>query len=241
MRPTRQATKLDPSQGTSFSAKPRSRRESPPKIFAPRPTSQGPVSRLQELIETRSPSAAKSPLAKRSAKSEIQFSHVVVPPERRAEVAGSDRRESKGRRHAAARSRPVLTKSVAESESDESTSFSTKSVPNLADDRTCDDRRHVSALRLIDSTNLSISLPFDLNEAPKPCEVTEYDDIFQLDQNVLERSEKRSLANNALRYRSSIRIMVRPESGLPAHPETSGGLKSGVTGAPRSIVKEQFR
>ena len=105
----------------------------------------------------------------------------------------------------------------------------------------------MTQLRNIDSTSLSVSLPFDLNEigegVPQPCQVTEYDDFFTLDQTVLQRSERRSLTKcAALRYRSSIRIMVRPEAGaaVSANPESSA--ERIPPNVPlRSIVKEQFR
>jgi hypothetical protein len=193
MRPTQQASKLArPSDGEW-------RLETPSTVFASQASKVGPVSRLQKLIETRSTKNFGQ-------KSEIQFRQLVDPKDSELKLKKVDKKNVN-------RVTSSSTLSVAdvsdESTDDKSSNFySTKSVPNLTD-QTFD--RLVSASKLIDSTNLSISLPFNLNEVPKPCQVDEYDDFFTLDQTVLERSERRSLSkSNALRYRSSIRIMVRP-------------------------------
>lgn len=136
--------------------------------------------------------------------------------------------------------------------------FSAKSVPNLVDidylgvDR---HRQFSTPIQTILSNNLSVSLPFDLDEVdatPKPCDVTEYNDHFSVDKNILERSEqrRRRLSKTALRYRSSIRIMVRPEApaAILANVDNMAEISSDkskeyLTGLMphRSIVKEQFR
>lgn len=218
MRPTQQATKLARSRDGD------PRVETPSSFLSTQTSKFGPVSRLQKLIETRSSKNFGQ-------KSEIQFSHTVADP-KRPELKNVDRVTSVAAVHDRDESDDLKRSSAF---------YSTKSVPNLTE-KTFD--RLESASKLIDSTNLSISLPFNLNEAtPKPCQVDEYDDIFTPDQTVLERSEPRSLsASNALRYRSSIRIMVRPEaSAANPNPEQSGGLKSGSSRPQRPIVKEQFR
>jgi len=214
MRPTQQATKLARSHDGES-------RVETPSSFLPTQTSKfGPVSRLQKLIETRT-SKNFGP------KSEIQSSHTDAD-QRRPELNRSLKNVNR------------VTSVDDERESDDQVFYSTKSVPNLTE-KTFD--RLESASKLIDSTNLSISLPFNLNEVPKPCQVDEYDDIFAPDKTVLERSEPRSLSkSNPLRYRSSIRIMVRPEaSAANPNPDHSGGLKSGSGRPQRPIVKEQFR
>ena len=283
-RPTQPATKLDRfSYDESFATRNgRSLVETPLNFARSHPpgspgTRLGPVSRLEALLETRSPSARlynnnnNNNLKKSEIKTKSDLNQCfsqssdLNDKSRYCEIGLKSSLKEKKRSLNEKRS-SVVTKSrgsVNESESDvdvddnvenlkskEEILFSTKSVPNLVeivDKKTYD--RHITALRNIESTNLSVSLPFDLNEvsAPKPCPVTEYDDYFTLDQTVLERSERRSLSkSNALRYRSSIRIMVRPEASaaLSADPESSVEFSTNKTppGVPhRSIVKEQFR
>lgn len=232
-RPTQQASKLSrPSDGES-------RRETPPTIFASHTNKSGAVSRLQKLIETRSTKNF-------GPKSEIRFRQIVDPKDSELKWRKVDQKKNVSRLNTSTSSL-VVAESGSESDVGESNPggkfyYSTKSVPDLSDP-TFD--RLESTSKLIDSTNLSVSLPFKLNEVPQPCQVDEYDDFFTLDQNVLERSERRSYntsKSNGLRYRSSIRIMVRPEASA-ANPDHSGGLKSVGHGQhqPRSIVKEQFR
>ena len=228
-RPTQQATKL------SRSVDGESRRETPPTVFASLTSRSGAVSRLQKLIETRSTKNF-------GPKSEIRFRQIVDPKDSELKWRKVDKRKNVSQVNSS--SSLVVAESGSESDVGESSPgkfYSTKSVPDLTD-QTFD--RLESTSKLIDSTNLSISLPFKLNQVPEPCQVDEYDDFFTLDQNVLERSERRNLnKSNGLRYRSSIRIMVRPEASA-ANPDHSGGLKSGLSGGqhqPRSIVKEQFR
>lgn len=131
---------------------------------------------------------------------------------------------------------------------------SAKSVPNLVDigPLESDWRPFFTrpSFQTILSNNLSVSLPFDLDEVPKPCDVTVYNDHFSLDKNILERSEQQRRKTAALRYRSSIRIMVRPEApaGLLANVDNMAEISSDKSkeclSGPmphRSIVKEQFR
>ena len=281
-RPTQPTTKLDRlSYDESFVTRNgRSQVETPLNFARSHPpgspgTRLGPVSRLEALLETRSPSARLYNNNNNLKKSEIRTksdlnqcfsqSSDLNAKSRYCEIGLKSSLKEKKESLNEKRSSVVTSRrrSVNESESDvdnddnvenlkskEEILFSTKSVPNLVeivDKKTYD--RHITALRNIESTNLSVSLPFDLNEvsAPKPCPVTEYDDYFTLDQTVLERSERRSLSkSNALRYRSSIRIMVRPEASaaLSADPESSVEFSTNKTppGVPhRSIVKEQFR
>ena len=283
-RPTQPATKLDRFlYDESFATRNgRSLVETPLNFARSHPpgspgTRLGPVSRLEALLETRSPSARlynnnnlnKSEIRTKSDLNQcFSQSSDLNDKSHYCEIGlKSSLKEKKKKKRSLNEklSSVTLRRSVNESESDvdvddddnvenlkskEAILFSTKSVPNLVeilDKKTYD--RHITALRNIESTNLSVSLPFDLNEvsAPKPCPVTEYDDYFTLDQTVLERSERRSVSkSNALRYRSSIRIMVRPEASaaLLADPESSVEFSTNKTppGVPhRSIVKEQFR
>jgi len=284
-RPTQPASKLDRfSYDEPFlSRKGRSLVETPLNFVRSHPPGSpgirlGPVSRLEALLETRSPSArlnnnnnnnnnnSNNNLNKSEIKSKsdlIKSYSQSTELNDKSQHCEFDLKSSLKERRSLKDKRSVTSnRSVNESESEEDDDnvenlkskeilFSTKSVPNLVEivdnKKTYD--RHITALRNIDSTNLSVSLPFDLNEVsgPKPCPVTEYDDYFTLDKTVLERSERRSLSkSNALRYRSSIRIMVRPEASaaLSADPESSVEFSTNKTppGVPhRSIVKEQFR
>jgi hypothetical protein len=263
MRPTQHPSSLDRFCESRAKVWPRSRGQTPLEVRPSQPagTRLGPVSRLEALIETRAQSTSNLKSKDNKIKSEIKFSQIVVPsqPELKNRVEINLQPENLFDEKDAAQQKLVRSgfASVNESEShgddlkQDSILLSTKSVPNLVEivDRTFD--RHVSAFRNIDSTNFSVSLPFDLNEVsnsvPKPCEVDEYDDFFTLDQNVLQSSQRRSRSkSNALRYRSSIRIMVRPEasSAVSASPDTSSEFPSNKNppSVPiRSIVKEQFR
>ena len=254
MRPTVQLTSLDRSSdpsGPRFDLKPPLRVETPLRCAESHGTGSGlgAVSRLEALIETRSHAPSHE------TKSEIVI--VKCPPKElkskieidlKPDAKEQSERRDKNQVTSVIRSKTSERENYADLKQN-SILFSTKSVPNLVE---LVDKTHVTQLRNIDSTNLSVSLPFDLNEisesvVPQPCQVTEYDDFFTLDQTVLERSERRSVSkSNALRYRSSIRIMVRPEASaaLLADPESSVEFSTNKTppGVPhRSIVKEQFR
>jgi hypothetical protein len=246
MRPTVQLTSqprfTDPS-APRFELKPALRGETPLRCAESHGTGsgQGAVSRLQALIETRSSHDEEKNKSEivifKCPQKELSNSQVEIDLKSETKLF---QRESDKNRVTSVRKKISDGDNYADLKH-HTILFSTKSVPNLFD------KTHVSQLQNIDSTNLSVSLPFDLNEisdsAPQPCQVTEYDDFFTLDQTVLQRSERRSLTKcAALRYRSSIRIMVRPEAGaaVSANPECSG--ERIPPNVPiRSIVKEQFR
>ena len=264
MRPTQHPTSLDRlGEPRAKQLWPPTRRQTPFDFNPSQPagTRLGPVSRLEALIETRSPSTSNlKSKENKIIKSEIKFSQIVVPSKTelksRVEInlQPDDLFDAKDVAEKFVRTTEFASVNESESPGDDlkqdSILLSTKSVPNLVEivDRTFD--RHVSAFRNIHLTNFSVSLPFDLNEVsnsdPRPCEVSEYDDFFTLDQTVLQLSQRRKSNANALRYRSSIRIMVRPEasSAVSANPETSTEFPSNKIppSVPiRSIVKEQFR
>jgi hypothetical protein len=257
---------LDPPPDVSGLRQPRTLRHSPlDPTLPPLDANLGAVSRLEALIEKTPDVGSAGSKANTCCGLEDQQPEPGVKKLHRSFV-------SEFKEHSIHIDRPVSIGHVGEKVSSESApplktvpisgdvnkpglSYA-KSVPNLVDIEYLPvDRQFSTPIQTILSNNLSVSLPFDLDEleaTPKPCDVTEYNDHFSVeDKNILEHSEqRRRLSKTALRYRSSIRIMVRPEApaGILANVDNMAEISSDkskeyLTGPMphRSIVKEQFR